>query len=109
MKKFGTMLAVFILAGVIAVPVFAGWGTSRGWIGGGRSYGNCGYFDSGYDNLSNEQRYELERRQRSFNNDNRVYGPGFGGRGYMRGWNSGPGYRGDYSMDQDPNYGPNRN
>jgi len=70
MRKLLTVLGVLILVGAIAAPVMAhgpGWGKGRhmmGYSGGGPGY--YGQYGRGYDNLTAEQRTQLDKLSRKF-------------------------------------------
>ena len=72
MTKFLAIFGSLALVAAFAVPLFAhnpgwGWGTGhhmRGYWGGGP--GCCGLYGRGYDNLTVEQRSQLETLQQKF-------------------------------------------
>ena len=65
MKKYGVIIGVLILAGLVAVPVFAGRGHGPGRWGGG--YGACWSDGPGgpYGNITEEKAAELDQIRRN--------------------------------------------
>ena len=73
MKRIATVAGVILLASAIAIPAFA---HAKGW---GRGYHRPGYsqgpgdwcqYESGYENLTKEQRNELEKLRKKYHDEN---------------------------------------
>jgi len=68
MKRLITVIGIIVLAGVIAVPVFArnrSWGKGAGMMG-YQDYGPGRYYDRRNDNLTEEQRGQLDELRKKF-------------------------------------------
>ena len=71
MKKLLALVGIVVLVGAIAIPVLAhGPGSGRGHHMGGWSRGagpeHCGEYGSGYGNLTEEQRTQLDTLHKKF-------------------------------------------
>ncbi|MBW1886825.1 MAG: Spy/CpxP family protein refolding chaperone [Deltaproteobacteria bacterium] len=69
MKRLAMILGIVVLAGAIAIPVLArgpGWGKGGQRMGRGGDPGSSSQYGRGYDNLTEEQRTQLDKLHQKF-------------------------------------------